>query len=87
VNGTDATEYSILTNPISHELTVTWDEMVEGMVDMKLLSVDGQQVASSIAEGTALRHQIETTDLRSGLYLLQVQDANGTRQVLKVFKR
>ncbi len=86
-NDTDNPSYTILSNPIQDVLTVKWDKLVVGKVTMKLYSMEGQEINTATANGETMEHRIETTDLMNGLYLLQVQDENGSRKTLKVFKQ
>ena len=80
-------QYSILTNPINDNLTVTWNQMVEGEISLKLFTIGGQQVATATADGERLEHKMSTANLTNGLYLLHVQDENGVRETMKVFKQ
>jgi hypothetical protein len=66
-------------NPASHLLTIEADTQ---LTEVRLLNINGQQVYSAPVNDT--RHQVDVSNLRPGIYLLQVKAVNNMMKTLNI---
>lgn len=84
-NDVTPTNAQLFPNPAHNTLTVKWSGEVSNELSYKVVSVDGRTVLN----GSLTRdvNSIEVATLSPGLYLLQVQNANGSMEAKSFVKQ
>lgn len=77
------TEFTVYPNPFETHLFIQTDSNDD--FNYEIYSVDGRLIKNGIIQGD--NQTINTSDLKSGIYLLNLINGNGTRSIQKILKK
>ena len=80
------TKTIVFPNPVKNNLTIQFPNTINGDTEVSIITVNGQVVKKQIIAQNELfdyQKQIEVTDLKNGIYLLQLHSTNYSK-VLKI---
>lgn len=82
-----AADFSIYPNPFSNKINISWKGKPQSRVAVRLINVTGQEVYRSVMQLNAGSNNLDVPGLRSGNYILLLQDEQGKTWSSKLVKQ